>query len=279
MRHLVEAWKVRPRLFGGARVPLQPLLLAAAVAAGVFLHPLAGLGIFAGQVLFTLGLANSGAFRRWVRTQDVQRKLSRREDQRQKLIERLTPERRDRLFELSKIFLRIQELHEAAPDLPLQAGTQLHSLERMQWLFLKLLVGQQMLAENDRADDARRLRKECRHLAEDLELRSVPEDVRRSKLATLDLLRRRLDAIERRDHTLQRIESDLIRIQASMELALEQAALEAHPTELGDQVEFTTGLLDDRLFDDLGDTVHELDESFGTVPAANPTPQARAQAG
>lgn len=272
MRHLFEALKVRTRIPGIGRVPLQPLLLLAAVGLAIGVHPIAGAAALVAQGLFTIGLARTPAFHKWVRARDVEAKLSRREDQRQKLIERLEPERRDRLFELSKVYLQIEELHAAAPDLPLQTTSHLHSLEQLQWLYLKLLIGQQMLSQDDRSDEARKLRRECRRLSEDLELRDVPDDVRKSKAATLELLRRRLDAIRQRGRTLQRIESDLLRIEASMGLALEHAALDAHPPALTDHVELSTRTLDDHLFQELESTVHELDESFGTVPR----PQAQA---
>jgi hypothetical protein len=116
------------------------------------------------------------------------------------------------------------------------------ALRQLAALHLRLLVAQRDLLAM-RAYDADELRGRIVRL--DDELRSASETVRLSKQATRDLLAERVRNFERRDEALQEIESDLARIEAQIDLALEQSRLQDHPVAISTNVRLVSRLLDD----------------------------------
>ncbi len=79
------------------------------------------------------------------------------------------------------------------------------------------------------------IRKECAG--------NIPATLRESKQATLNILTQRLNNLRRRSESLAEIESDLTRIEAQIDLALEDASLKGKPTAISGNIDLVSHLL------------------------------------
>jgi hypothetical protein len=75
------------------------------------------------------------------------------------------------------------------------------------------------------------------------ELTTTQGTLRASKEARLKLLRDRFDNVGTREASLAEIDSDLARIEAQIDLALEEATLRGRPTALSGHIQLTSELL------------------------------------
>lgn len=120
------------------------------------------------------------------------------------------------------------------------------ALEELTRMHLRLLTAQREIVTLDVVKDAPSLRKQIAS-AETAVATADSEELRESRSATAAILRRRLDNVTRRETLLAQIESDLERIEAQIDLALEDATLNRTPAPVSQSIELASGLFDETL--------------------------------
>jgi len=93
----------------------------------------------------------------------------------------------------------------------------------------------------------------------------ISRSLRESKEATLRILEQRLANLERREQTLAEIDSDLTRIEAQVDLALENAGMRGKSEAISANIDLVSQLLDDSIYGDAGESVAALDRTYGGV--------------
>jgi hypothetical protein len=144
--------------------------------------------------------------------------------------------------------------------------TNREALRNLEWIHLKLLVANANLrahaGENDRA---------LAHRIDELEadLREEPAGtLRESKSSTLGILKKRLALWHRREESLDQIESDLARVEAQVDLLLENASLEGRPRLVSTEIELASELAGTSMFGDAEPAVAEVEEALATTRRA-----------
>jgi len=74
--------------------------------------------------------------------------------------------------------------------------------------------------------------------------------VRESKRATLNILKKRLNNLHRKAETLEEIDSDLVRIEAQVDLVRENAGMQSKPQTISADIELASNLVSGGLLDD-----------------------------
>jgi hypothetical protein len=92
--------------------------------------------------------------------------------------------------------------------------------------------------------------------------RTLPD----SKEGTLRILQQRLANLNRRSESNAEIESDLGRVEAQVDLALENATMQGQAEAISSNVELTSRLLDSSSFGDFSTTVEAGDQAFPGPP-------------
>ena len=139
------------------------------------------------------------------------------------------------------------------------------AFDRLTWIYLKLLVGRRQLeatqASANRGDLERRIADLERETA------TASGTLRQSQSATLDLLRQRLHNLERCQQALKEVDSDLARIEAQVDLALESAGVQGGGAATAANLELATEILGEGLdYGDLGSRIAALDQAYAAPP-------------
>jgi hypothetical protein len=124
-RYIREAFWARPEIAGLGKVPVNVIFLA-------------GLGA---EVAYLYACFTNDRFRRWVDARNLVAEKTSAEQQRLDLVNALVPPRREKLQKLQKRCDRILELYRQNQTDSVIVETNQHSLERMTWYYLKLLLG------------------------------------------------------------------------------------------------------------------------------------------
>ena len=231
LRYLGAAFWSRPQLPLLRYFPWNALLVAGSAVAGWF-DPTIWLVAGAFETLYLSTIATNPQFQRSIDARsDVQPSP-------EETLRTLGGAARQRAI---KIEQKLKKLDEKKSD-DLMFDSNRMALRQLAALHLRLLVAQRDLLAM-RAYDADELRK--RIAALDEELKSATESVRDSKQATRDLLVQRVRNFERRDEALREVESDLARIEAQIDVAVEQAAMQDHPVAISTNVGLVSRLIED----------------------------------
>lgn len=265
-RYLSEAFWARPRLAGLGRIPWNALAVAGAIVMGFGEHAvwLGGLGL---ETLYLYAVATNGTFQQWVDSKRVQAISGETESARAQLINHLHPAARQRMQRLLDKIGRVERMYRSLPNDDFIFDSNREALEKLSWLFLKLLVAQrniQLLGNETTEAD---LRKAVADLEAALP-REANAQIRASKEATLNILRQRLRNFERRAETLAETDADLARIEAQVDLAIEEAGLKGRPTAISANIDLVSQMLDDN-YGDASSTIASLDQQY-TSPAPPP---------
>ncbi len=95
-----------------------------------------------------------------------------------------------------------------------------------------------------------------------LEHMSGPDSLRESRIATQSILKKRLANIHRREQTLAEVDSDLTRIEAQVDLILENATMQGKPETISTDIELASDLLGAGVFGDDESAVSALDSKY-----------------
>jgi hypothetical protein len=249
----------------GVDVPrLGKLPLNALAAAGLgilgFVEPsiwLAAIGI---EVAVVSALAFNPRFQRLVEARTGDRVLEDSNTKRAALIATLPAELRARLAALEHTSTRILSIYQTLGIEPeLLRGTE-SSLNKLQWIYLKLLIARTHLSQELSAESEGSLEQRIQQIQQESSVRAGSSTaLQRSQDATLAILRRRLENLRNRDRILRENDSDLNRIEAQVQLMRENAAIEGKPASVETEIELASDLASPDLFGSQSSLVRDLD--------------------
>ena len=262
-RYLKAAFLVGVDVPGLGRVPVNALGAAAVGILG-FVEPsiwLAGLGIEAAVVST---LAFHPRFQRVVDAQAGGRLLADDRAKREALVAHLPNDLRDRLHILEATSARILSIYQTLGVEPaLLEGTQ-SSLDKLQWIYLKLLIARTHLTHELGAEPEGSLQARIRNIRFKMQQQEPAQSepstaLQRSQEATLAILEKRLENLRNRDRILNENSSDLARIEAQVELMRENAAIEGKPASVETEIELASDLASPDVYGSQSSLVRDLD--------------------
>ena len=262
-RVLKAAFLLRWPVKGLGDVPVNLIALASFGVLG-FGNPgfwYAGVGL---ETLYLASLVSNRRFVNWVAAQDqvlaegtVSQKLH-------ALVQQLAPTNRHAMEHLDQQCDRIRSLWHATDEL--QLGTNEQALRDLQWLYLKLLIARQHLEGADAEADAAKVKSDIDAIERELQDTRLTPATRESKTATLAILKKRSENFERRHQSQDEIASDLARIEAQIDLVLENATLEGKPQAVSINLDLASQTLDSGFFGSSAGDVADVDAAYGQTP-------------
>jgi hypothetical protein len=251
---------------GLGRVPVNVLLVAACAILG-FANPGFWLLGAAGEALLLTALATNPRFQRAVAASRQSAAAGDAELHRQELVRRLDPPARQRYAALEDKCARVLAAQQEAqtPEIGLESSRD--ALSRLGWIYLKLLVARFHLQASRVQGSEADLRRQLAELQRALAASGQSPALRQSQAATEKILEQRLQNLERCQQTLQEVDADLGRIEAQVDLALDNANLRGGGAVVSANLELASQILDDGLyFGDSERDVAALDETFSPAP-------------
>jgi hypothetical protein len=228
-RYLSAAFTARPRIPGLGQVPFNLLGLAGFGIVGLaspafwFL----GLGL---EVAYLFGLASNSRFREMVDARGATAPPPRRDSAGwEQLVGELSGQERARLMALKAKLQRVTALYDRFHADDVTSGQNRESLLALLGHYTRLLQARENLALRWTDDDDRELREQAGALEAQLRQAGISEELRNSKMRTLEIVQARIENQKRRAQMAEEIESELNRIEAQFDLALENAAMSSTP--------------------------------------------------
>ena len=272
--YLKKAFWAGPTVPGLGRLPVNFLAALGLAILGIG-HPafwLLGAGL---EAAYLATLASHPRFQRLVDAQRRSQGAAQADESRQELVGKLDPQARKRLALVEEKRERILQLARESGVGAFELESQRDALDRMTWIYLKLLVGRHHLEASQVHATEADLKRKIADLERDVAAAGDSSALRESQAATLKLLQQRLTNLGRFEQTLKQVDSDLARIEAQVDLALENAGLRGSGASVTANLEVAGQILDDELyFGDSETAVLALDEAYGAPP-----PQAKERAG
>jgi hypothetical protein len=258
-RYLKAAFLVRVDLPGLGKVPVNALAAAGMAILG-FVEPsiwLAAIGI---ETAVVSTLAFNPRFQKLVEARTDERALEDNNAKRVALIAALPEELRARLRALEQTSSRILSIYQTLGIEPeLLRGTE-SSIDKLQWIYLKLLIARTHLTHELSAESEASLELRIQQMQQGSAQSEPSTALQRSQQATLAILRRRLENLQNRDRILHENDSDLSRIEAQVELMRENAAIEGKPASVETEIELASDLASPDLFGSQSSLIRDLDE-------------------
>lgn len=257
MRYLLSAFFARPNWPLFRLLPWNALAVVAAGVAGIWepsIWATAGIG----ELIYLLTLSTNPGFQQSVDTTQQAVAIGDSETARRDLLSQVGGAARQRYVKLEEKRKKLEALGREQSSDDLLAESNHDALRRLTWLFLQLLIAQRSLIVGPKSDE-KEIATQIAALERELADPALTTTVRGAKEATLRLLRDRLDNLSQKGTSLAEIEADLQRIEAQVDLALEEAALRGTPVAISANVELTSRLLDN------------MNEEFGVVESHNQT--------
>ena len=216
-----------------------------------------GLGL---ELAWLFGLATHPRFQKWVDAKEMVLNKQDTSDKRETLVHLLDLAARQRLSLLENKCRRILDVYRTSQKEDYLTQSNEQALQQLQWMYLKLLVAQHYLQTLDSQGSEADLRKKIQELQTGIQSRSSSDNARESRSATLKILQQRLVALQRREQSLDEIASDLTRIEAQVDLALDQAAIEGQP--ISSNIGLASELLDSGLFGEASRVIEDIEQTY-----------------
>lgn len=265
-RYLKAAFWASPEIPGLGRVPCNVVALTGLGILGFGHH---GFWMAAAtlEAAYLFALTTNPRFQKLADSEQVTLEEDSVEKQRLALIQTLTPPRQGQLNVLDQKCIRILELERKA-----QFGTDdfavisnQEALKKIQWLYLKLLVAQQSLASLQGPSIEQDLTHQISLIESELRSGKLSSSLQQSKIATLKILQQRVANLGRREQDLEETQSDLTRIEAQVDLALENAGMRGKTETISGNLHLVSQLLDASIYGENSERVQIVDESFRAV--------------
>ena len=203
---------------------------------------LLGLGL---EIVYLYTISSQPRFRRYVDLQSSLKGDQAFAQQWETLCGQLGPFDRDRVYKLQRKCDQVIRAYQDAHSSEYIIQSNQDALRQLSWLFLKLLIAKQNLQSLGTATGITELKSRIQSLQTDLENKTLTETIRESKSATLEILEKRLQNLNQRDTSLQEIDSDLNRIEAQADLALENATMQGQPQAISTNIDLYSHVLTD----------------------------------
>jgi hypothetical protein len=267
-RYVKGAFWRSPEVPGLGRVPVNVAGVIGLLILG-FAQPAFWLLGAAAEVAYLVLSATNPRFQKLMQVHERQAAAAEDSERQDALLHSLTSESRSRLRRLEESCDRLARLA-VAHDVAESIEVKRKSIQRLAWLFLKLLVALDHLKSGEAAGDAGQLEAERAELERELARPDLSGTLRRSKEATLRILEQRLVNVGRHAQAMAEVTSDLKRIEEQVRLALEEARLKGD-IAISLDIDLESELIEDS-FGAAGAHVVALDRRF--QPASRP-PQKR----
>lgn len=260
-RYLKSAFLVRVNTPGLGELPVNALAASAFGILG-FVQPAFWLLGLAVQAVVVPSLAFNPRFQNYVQAQQLQTAKEDHEAERKALVTVLDERSRYRLNNLGSKCARILDIFhtQGAEDYVIDSNRE--ALSKLQWVYTKLLVARHHLLSpaDDETEDT--LQTKIATIDRQLENSPGPDSLRESRLATQTILKKRLENFHRREQTLAEVESDLTRVEAQVDLLIENATMQAKPETISTDIELASDLLGAGVFGDDESAISAIDRKY-----------------
>jgi hypothetical protein len=272
-RYLKAAFFVGVQVPALGRVPVNALAAAGFLILG-FGHPGFWLLGLAAEAAIVPSLAFNKRFQKVVEAEDKQLSSGDSQSKRSSLVKLLPSEYQSRLANLERRCDKVLEVYRNAQAEEFVVDTSRDALENLKWVYLKLLIARYHLLTAGTEDTPESLDKKIKSIESQLQDKSESPALRQSRAATLDILKRRLENIHRREQSLEEVESDLTRVESQVDLILDNAAMQGKPQTISTDIELASDLVSGGMFGDAESTVTELDRDYGKTRTIAKSPTA-----
>jgi hypothetical protein len=262
-RYLKAAFLVGVEVPALGRVPLNALGATGFLILG-FGHPGFWFLGLAAEAAIVPALAFNKRFQNAVDAQDKQLSSGDSQSKRTSLVKTLPPDYQSRLAALERRCNKVLEVYGNAQAEEFLIDTNRDALENLKWVYLKLLIARYHLLTAGTDDTPESLEKKIKSIAGELQNGGESSALRQSKAATLDILNRRLANIQRREQSLEEVESDLTRVESQVDLILDNAAMQGKPQTIATDIELASDLVSGGIFGDAESVVADLDRNYST---------------
>ena len=183
------------------------------------------------------------------------------------LIQTLPAEDRKRIEALDRKCAKVLDVYRNAQAEEFLIETNREALDNLKWVYTKLLIARFHLLTAGTDDTAESLERKIVSLEKDLHDGQETPALRQSKAATLEILKRRLANIQRREQSLEEVESDLTRVESQVDLILDNAAMQGKPQTISTDLQLASDLVGGGLFGDSESAVADIDRDYAQPPA------------
>jgi hypothetical protein len=149
------------------------------------------------------------------------------------------------------------------------------ALNKLIWVYIKLLFARTILETTGSAPASEAdLIQQIETLSRDIADEKTPITVRQSKKATLEILTKRLENVARRTQSAHEIDSDLHRIEAQLDLALENAAIKSREqaVDFNLDLDLASHLMDSNIYGDSSSEIADVDALYNLRHASSAPP-------
>jgi hypothetical protein len=261
-RYLKAAFLVGVQVPALGRVPLNALAAAGFLILGIG-HPGFWFLGLAAEAAIVPTLAFNKRFQRVVDAEERQISDGDSEEKRASLVQLLPADYKKRLVDLDRKCGKVIEVYRNAQAEEFLIDTNRSALENLKWVYLKLLIARFHLLTAGTDDTPESLEKKIASLQLELQDGEETAALRQSKGATLEILKRRLANIQRREESLEEVESDLTRVESQVDLILDNAAMQGKPHTISTDIELASDLVSGGMFGDAETAVADLDRDYG----------------
>jgi hypothetical protein len=260
-KYLKAAFLVGADVPALGRVPVNILASAAFLILG-FGHPGFWLLGLAAEATFLPALAFNKRFQNYVDATEHQMISGDSQEKRSALVQTLPAEDRKRIDALDRKCAKVLDVYRNAQAEDFLIDTNREALDNLKWVYIKLLIARFHLLTAGTDDTADSLQRKIVSLGKDLQDSQETPALRQSKGATLDILKRRLTNIQRREQSLEEVESDLTRVESQVDLILDNAAMQGKPQTISTDLQLASDLVGGELFGEAQSAVADLDREY-----------------
>jgi hypothetical protein len=242
-RYLQEAFFARVRMGWLGAVPVNGIAFTGLMILG-FGHPgfwFVGVGL---ELVYLWAVSGNVRFQKWVAAKSIGEVKDRETVQWKALLARMNAEHQGQARHLAERCNQVRETYRLNQTDESIIDNNLSALGRLQAIHARLLLARQQIEERENTNDEPTVVQEIARLEEELQQTGLPESLVRSKRATLEILQKRLRAVRARSVTSEEIDSDLKRIEAQVELALDHATMQTKPPAISLDLELTSQFID-----------------------------------
>jgi hypothetical protein len=260
-RYLKSAFLVRMEVPALGHLPVNILLAAAFLILGIAQPAFWLLGL-AVEVALVFSLAFNPRFQNYVQAQQLKASHNGDDQKRGDLLQMLPAVSRQRIADLAAKCVRVLDIYRSQQAEDYIIDSNRDALNRLQWTYLKLLVARYHLTAANDSDSGQTLQAKIAELEKDVQQPNQPDSLRESKLATLTIFKKRLENLRRSGQTLEEVDSDLTRIEAQLDLLVENASMQGKPQTIASDIELASDLLGLGVFGEDEPAVAHLDRKY-----------------
>ena len=258
--YIKSAFLVRVEVPGLGQLPLNALLASAFVILG-FAQPAFWLVGLAVETFVIAGLAFNPRFQKYVQALQLQSVKDDADVKRQGLVQLLDEDAHDRLTLIASKCARVLDVFQSQQAEEYVIDSNRDALKSLQWVYLEWLVARHPCCFPRKRTEAIL----SRNFRDDHDL----ADRRTGFVAAVEgrhpsHLEKALANIRRREQTLEEIDSDLTRVEAQVDLILENATMQSKPQTISTDIELASDLLGAGVFGADESAISALDRKYST---------------